>query len=167
MAGAVSWGSQSLGRRTWRCWEAASLASQAPSAPSRRWELPQCNICAGEMAEGLLQTLIIVNKSSSYPNDKSWSEGRAKGHQTRVTSCKHCCHPRRGAPVCSRMGTGEPGRCQNFSLWISRDCPDVSLPTFRTPQFLAELLPAVPCFVCTYKPQRFSGISLSTAPDLD
>lgn len=67
------------------------------------------NIYAGEMAEGLLQIYIIVNKSSICPNDKSCSRGRARGHQMRVTSCSCCCHPRRGAG--GRMGDSGAGRC--------------------------------------------------------
>lgn len=62
------------------------------------------NIYAGEMAEGLLQIYIIVNKSSICPNDKSCSKGRARGHQMRVTSCNCCCHPRRGAARLQRGG---------------------------------------------------------------
>lgn len=100
---------------------------------------PKCNICAGEMAEGLLHGPITANKGSIYPNDKGWGKGKARGHQMRANSCKCSSHPRRAAPVCSRMGTGEPGMCQNLSLWGSRDCPDVSLPAGRAPSCCAFL----------------------------
>lgn len=88
---------------------------------------PECNICAGEMAEGLLQIPIIVNKSSIYPDDKSWSQRAPnEGQQLQVLL-----PPKKRSSSCSRMGTGEPGRCQNLSLWASRHCPDVFLPTLR------------------------------------
>lgn len=71
----------------------------------------ECNICAGEMAEGLLQIYITVNKSSICPNDKSSSKGRDRGHRMRVTSCNRRCHPRRGA-TCLQQGwkDGAQGR---------------------------------------------------------
>lgn len=83
------------------------------------------NIYAGEMAEGLLQIYIIVNKSSICPNDKSCSRGRARGHQMRVTSCSCCCHPRRGAG--GRMGDSGAGRCWNLLLQLSTERPGTPL----------------------------------------
>lgn len=114
VAAAVTWGSQTR-RRTWGCWAGASLTSQAPSAPSRRWELPQCNISSGEMAEGLLQIGTSVTKSRIHPNDESCREGRAKGqhegHQLQVL-----------LPPKDRSSSlpGEPGRCQNLSVDAKR-----------------------------------------------
>lgn len=105
----------------------------------------KCNICTGEMAEGLLQIYITVNKSSICPSDKSCSKGRARGHQMRVTSCNCCCHPRRGAPGLQQDGgQGRLGGAKNLSLLFSSDCPSMSLTASRTAKFPAMLWLSVP-----------------------
>lgn len=95
------------------------------------------NIYAGEMAERLFQIYITVNKSSICPNDKSCSRGRARGHQTRVTSCSCCCHPRRGAV--GRMGDSGAGRCWNLLLQLSTECPRTPLTALSMAKCLSPL----------------------------